>query len=605
MGGFQARGGGGVGVQDLQSRELRPGELRTAIARRDNLPFRAFATAMIALMLQLYIGMGWIWVWVGLYVAAQALELWLIRGVTAPGARPPAWRRWAVALTPLLTSAIFGFLALPLFASHERFAPTLGGLLLAGALLNVIVINSSLKSATLLAAAPHVFYLLVAPFVARAANPHSPLANALWFGAVLLIISVAVASRALQAALHAEAAARDEAERRRHEAEEAVAAKSAFVAMISHELRTPISAILAGAARLHADAPDTASRTHAQLIGDAGGMMRTLLNDLLDLSRLDAGRMAVEQSPFDLRKTVADTLRLWRPEAQKKGLRLRVEGAARLPRWVAGDSMRLRQVLNNLLSNAIKFTDQGAVTVRLVAREDGDGRLRLEATVADTGPGLTEADLARLFTPFDQLGSDVVRRHGGSGLGLVISRELARLMGGDLTVTSQPGRGACFRLEILVEAAEPEDESPGSVAIDGARVLAVDDHAVNRRALELVLQSFGIQPTLAESAERALELLATERFDVMLMDVYMPGMDGREATRQLRAGAGPNRDIPVIAVTASATAKDWEACRAAGMNAHVAKPIDPGQLHAALSQVLPDSQGAEAVDARPVPEAAG
>lgn len=604
MGGFQARGGGGVGIQELQSRQLRPGELRTAIARRDNLSLRIFATVMIALMLQLFVGMGWVWIWAGLYAAAQALELWLIRGVTAPGDRPPAWRRWAVALTPVLTSTIFGFLALPLFASHERFAPTLGGLLLAGALLNVIVVNSGLRSATILAAAPHVFYLLVAPLVARAANPHAPLANGLWFGAVLLIISVAVASRTLQAALHAEAVARDEAERRRHEAEEAVAAKSAFVAMISHELRTPISAILAGAARLHADAPDTASRTHAQLIGDAGGMMRTLLNDLLDLSRLDAGRMAVEQSPFDLRKTVADTLRLWRPDAQKKGLRLRVEGAARLPRWVAGDSMRLRQVLNNLLSNAIKFTSQGAITVRLAVHEDGD-RLRLEATVADTGPGIAQADLARLFTPFDQLGSDVVRRHGGSGLGLVISRELARLMGGDLTVTSQPGRGACFRLEILVEAAQPKGESPGSVAIDGARVLAVDDHVVNRRALELILQSFGIQPTLAESAERALELLDSELFDVMLMDVYMPGMDGREATRQLRSGDGPNRDIPVIAVTASATPKDWEACRAAGMNAHVAKPIDPGHLHAALSQVLPDSRGAEAVDARPIPETAG
>jgi signal transduction histidine kinase len=182
---------------------------------------------------------------------------------------------------------------------------------------------------------------------------------------LLLIVSVFVAARTLERALRAEAAAKEEAERRRHEAEEAVAAKSAFVAMISHELRTPISAILAGAARLHSDVPDASSKIHAQLIGDAGAMMRTLLNDLLDLSRLDAGRMAVEQAPFDLRQAMADTLRLWRPDANKKGLRLRVEGAAHLPRWVAGDSMRLRQVLNNLLSNAIKFTERGAVTVRL------------------------------------------------------------------------------------------------------------------------------------------------------------------------------------------------------------------------------------------------
>ena len=565
------------------------GEVRVALARRGNLYLRVVATVMIALMLQVFIGMSWAWIWAGVYAAAQLLELLLIRTlVRRPEPRRGRALRIAVAVMPVVTSAIFGFLALPLFASHERFAPTLGGLLLAGALLNVIVVNSSLRSATISAAAPHVIYLLIVPLVARAANPGARLADALWLGVVLLIVSVFVAARTLERALRAEAAAKDEAERRRHEAEEAVAAKSAFVAMISHELRTPISAILAGAARLHSDLPDAASKSHAQLIGDAGAMMRTLLNDLLDLSRLDAGRMAVDQSPFDLRQAMADTLRLWRPDAQRKGLRLRVEGAAHLPRWVAGDSMRLRQVLNNLLSNAIKFTPQGAVTVRLAAREAGD-HLVFEAIVADTGPGLDEEQLSRLFTPFDQLASSVVREHGGSGLGLVISRELARLMGGDLTVTSKPGKGSRFRLEIRVEAAQPEDDRTGAVSIEGARVLVVDDHVVNRRAIELVLQSFGIQPTLAESGERALELLHSEVFDVLLMDVYMPGMDGRDATRQLRAAEGPNRDIPVIAVTASATAKDWEACHAAGMNAHVAKPIDPSQLHAALSEVLPAS----------------
>ncbi|MBO9559444.1 MAG: response regulator [Caulobacter sp.] len=559
--------------------------MRAALARRGNLYLRVVATVMIALMLHVFMGARWTWLWAGTYSAAQLLELVLIRQLVR---RPHPGRvlRFAVAAMPAVTSIIFGFLSIPLFGSSVRFAPTLGGMLLAGALLNVIVVNSSLRSATISAAAPHVIYLLIVPFVARAANPHAPLANALWFGVALLVGSVFVAARTLERALRAEAAAKEEAERRRHEAEEAVAAKSAFVAMISHELRTPISAILAGAARLHSDVPDAASKLHAQLIGDAGAMMRTLLNDLLDLSRLDAGRMAVEQAPFDLRQAMADTLRLWRPDANKKGLRLRVEGAAHLPRWVAGDAMRLRQVLNNLLSNAIKFTDRGAVTVRLSAREDGEG-LMFEAVVADTGRGLTEAQLARLFTPFDQLASNVAREHGGSGLGLVISRELARLMGGDLTVTSKPGKGSRFRLEVRVEPAEAPDARAGGVVVEGARVLVVDDHVVNRRAIELVLQSFGIQPTLAESGERALELLQSEVFDVMLMDVYMPGMDGRDATRQLRATEGPNRDIPVIAVTASATAKDWEACHAAGMNAHVAKPIDPSQLHAALSEVLP------------------
>jgi two-component system, sensor histidine kinase len=561
--------------------------LHAAAARRGNVYLRLTATFSIAAILYVFIGMDWVWAWAGVYTLAQLFELWLFKRLKAAPERFLAgWRHWVLAIMPAITSIIFGALALPLFASHERFAPTLGGMLLAGSLLNVIVVNVSLRSATLAAAAPHVVYLLIAPFIGRAANPGAPLANALWFGVLLLIVSVTVAARTLEAALRAEEAAKAEAERRRHEAEEAVAAKSAFVAMISHELRTPISAILAGAARLHSEVPEASAKVHAQLIADAGGMMRTLLNDLLDFSRLEAGRMAVERAPYDLRQALADTLRLWRPEVQKKGLRLRIEGAAGLPRWVAGDALRLRQVLNNLLSNAIKFTDLGEVAVFLAAHRQGEG-WTLEIAIIDTGRGIEPEALPRLFTPFDQLTAEVVRRHGGSGLGLVISRELARLMGGDITVASEGlGKGATLRLTVRLDEAQAPPASADAASIAGTRVLVVDDHVVNRRAVELVLQTFGVTPVLAESGERALELLGAGAFDVVLMDVYMPGLGGRETTRILRGEPGPNREVPVIAVTASSTSKDWDACRAAGMDAHVAKPIDPAQLHAALVEVL-------------------
>lgn len=559
---------------------------RAVSSRLANTYLRLGATLAICVILHLFVGLRWVWIWGVVYTAVQLLEtLQAIRLIKRPQSLSDRWRRLSVTVLPFLTSSVFGFLAIPMFASSARFAPTLGGMLLAGALMNVVIVNGSLRAAMIAAATPHILYLLVIPIVARHANPDAPLANALWFGALLLIAAVAVASRTLRAALKAEADAKDEAERRRHEAEEAVAAKSAFVAMISHELRTPISAILAGAARLHSEVPEASSKVHAQLIADAGGLMRTLLNDLLDFSRLEAGRMMVEKAPFNLRQSLSDTLRFWRPELARKGLKLRVVGASTVPQWAIGDAMRLKQVLNNLLSNAAKFTRRGGVSVTLAAQTVGD-QVRLLIDVIDTGPGIPEAALSRLFTPFDQLNASVVRQHGGSGLGLAISRELARLMGGDLIAANAPAQGACFRLSILLEATDAPDIRVPGPSISGLRVLVVDDHVVNRRAVELVLQPFGVEATLVESGEEALELLGSEAFDAILMDVYMPGMDGRETTRLLRAGAGPNRDAPVIAVTASATAKDWEACAAAGMNAHVAKPIDPAELFAALAQVM-------------------
>jgi CheY-like chemotaxis protein len=205
---------------------------------------------------------------------------------------------------------------------------------------------------------------------------------------------------------------------------------------------------------------------------------------------------------------------------------------------------------------------------------------------------MTPDQLERLFTPFDQLDAGMARKHGGSGLGLVISRQLARLMGGDLTASSAPGKGAVFTLSLTLPRAEPEAADPVEFLGPPPRLLVVDDHAINRQAITLVLAPVGIVPETAASAEEGLERLAAEPFDIVLMDVYMPGMDGREATRRLRAHPGPNQDTPVIAITASATARDWEACLAAGMSGHVAKPIEPAQLYAALETALSAARAA-------------
>ncbi|MDB5431603.1 MAG: integral rane sensor hybrid histidine kinase [Caulobacter sp.] len=568
--------------------------VRAALARKSNIAMRMLTTFVVAPILYLVLGMSAAWPWAGIYLVSQIIELTVLKPIIAnPEAPVSGGRRVAFVAMLAFTSLVFGAISVPLFATPSSIGPAVATLMLCGAILNVIVVNTGWRAAAIAAGLPHIAYIFIGPLIAYAAHPEAPQWLALWLGGVLLAVAACVASLTLERALNAEAEAKAEALRRQAEAEAAVAAKSAFVAMISHELRTPISAITAGAAELARMEARTGGKAgHARLIGDAGKMMRALLDDLLDLSRLDAHRMEVEAIPFDLRQVVLDVVRMWRPVAREKGLRLRLDGAAVLPGWVEGDPTRVRQVLNNLISNAIKFTRTGSVTLRLEA-EPGPTGHRIGLAVVDTGAGMTPEQLGRLFTAFDQLGAGTARKHGGSGLGLFISRQLARLMGGDLTAASEPGGGATFEMRITLPLATPVEAAPEAPAAEpipreGAppRVLVVDDHVVNRQAVALMLEPAGIVPDSAGSAEEALEILAREPFDLVMMDVYMPDMDGREATRRLRAAAGPNQHTPVIAVTASATAKDWEACQAAGMTGHVAKPIDPAALYAALETAL-------------------
>jgi CheY-like chemotaxis protein/nitrogen-specific signal transduction histidine kinase len=393
----------------------------------------------------------------------------------------------------------------------------------------------------------------------------------------------------------------------RRRAEAATAAKSAFVAMVSHELRTPISGILAGAAELETAAADTTGRANAALITDSGRMMRTLLNDLLDLSKIEAGRMTVESTEFDLRRTLVGAVRFWRPETRRRGLKLRVHGARAIPQWVKGDPTRIRQIINNLVSNALKFTDRGTVTLSVwtIPIEGGGFLFRLE--VIDTGPGMEQGQLDRLFGAFDQLEPSTVRTHGGTGLGLHISRELARMMGGDLTADSAPGRGALFRLITPMEFARPVDQTSRPVQAPepepalGLRVLVADDHHVNRQAFSLMLQGICTEVRCVEDGQEALDVLATAPFDLVLMDLNMPRLGGLEAVRRLRAGGGSNRRTPVIALTASVTAGDVDACLEAGMDAFVMKPVEARELMAAIDQVL----SAGAAESAPSLEKAG
>jgi len=557
--------------------------LRAAVlARRRHLPSRVLTAVLMAA--GLHFAMGWpaMWLWFALYLVVQMFETWIGPRLLA---RPldSAAAAANVAIVLFMPSAlVFGGLSVALWGNAGVYGPALGVSVIAGAMTNVIALSRGSRIAFAASAVPYGLFLLAMPLT-DVGRVSSPLLATMMIATGLIMLNVIGAWITSEDARRAEDQAKAEAERRRAEAEAAVEAKSAYVAAISHELRTPISAILAGAAELERNGGASAGAP-ARLIGHAGQMMRALLDDLLDLSKIEVGRMEVESIPFDLRATVNNALKMWRPQAREKGLRMRVEGARALPAHVVGDPTRLNQVLNNLLSNAIKFTASGSVTVR-IASAPAPGGWAVSLSVADTGPGMTPDKVARLFMPFEQLEAGAARIHGGSGLGLAISRELARLMGGDLTATSAPGEGAAFTLHLTLPAAEAA-APPAEPETVEARVLVVDDHVVNRQALTLVLAPLGITPVTVGSAEEGLELLAHERFDVVLMDVYMPDMDGREATRLLRARSGPNQFVPVIAITASATERDWEACRAAGMTGHVAKPIEPAQLYAALEEAL-------------------
>ena len=569
----------------MQEMELtdRFGILGSAQARRRHIAMRIASAIIVGGVLHFALGWWMTWLWSAAYVGIQLLEAWMAPRLLNKSITTPAEAANIAVVLFFPGSLVFGGLAVALWLSVPGYGPALGVAVIASAMINLIALSRGSRLAFAASATPYGLYLLTMPMLdyGRVAGP---LLTTMMIAVGLIMLNIIGAWISTEEARRAQSQANEEAERRRTEAEAAVEAKSAYLAMISHELRTPISAILAGAADLERTSPGQ-GRAQARLIKGAGQMMRGLLDDLLDLSKIEVGRMEVESVDFDLRAVVSEALRMWRPEARNKGLRLRVEGASSLPERVQGDPTRLRQVLNNLISNALKFTPNGSITLRLSAQPTADGGYAVQVAVADTGPGMTPEQVDRLFTPFDQLDAGTARKHGGSGLGLAISRELARLMGGDLLASSAPGEGAVFTLQLTLPSGEAAVEAAAPETVE-ARVLVIDDHAVNRQAIALVLAPLGIVPETASSAEEGLERLAHERFDVVLMDVYMPDMDGREATRRLRAMVGPNQNVPVIAITASATERDWEACRAAGMTGHVAKPIEPAQLYAALDAAL-------------------
>jgi PAS domain S-box-containing protein len=369
----------------------------------------------------------------------------------------------------------------------------------------------------------------------------------------------------------------------RREAERLARSKSEFLANMSHEIRTPLNAIL-GFARIGVrDNRGRKTEDTCRHILDAGEHLLGVINDILDFSKIEAGKLAVERLPFRLAAIIANARSFVAEAARRKGLACEVETPEGLPEWVLGDAMRLQQILVNLLSNAVKFTQAGEVRLRIA--KEGE---TVHFKVIDTGIGMSGEQLGRLFTPFQQADSSTTRRFGGTGLGLAISRDLAKLLGGGISVESAPGAGSSFTLSLPLPASEavlsdyPGPAAPARRRLAGLRLLAAEDVEVNRLVLEDLLRHEGAQATFAENGRQVLEHISeagADVFDLVLMDVQMPEMDGYEATRRLREIAP---DLPVIGLTAHAMAEERAKCIAAGMLDHVGKPIDPDALVTAI-----------------------
>ncbi|HYC96905.1 ATP-binding protein [Brevundimonas sp.] len=537
-------------------------------------------------------------------VGPFAATLWFFGTIAAGALRGSVEKRisqrvgagWGLIFPAVATATTAAWATAPLmawFSGHPFGQPLAMTLLVSGYVLVFAQLRSSPKQAVVISS----------PYTVAAAI----VAGSLWgtdlfwafmgvvpftaAGLVVLVLMTMLREERIRAFQEHQAHLIEELESARDRANAASEAKSSFLGVISHELRTPMNGVLGAAQLLSATRLEPAQREYLSIIRNSGDNLLSLLNDILDMTKIEAGKMTFEMvdvSIDDLHKRVTGP---FQAQAEAKGLSFSTQFEGDAPAVVRGDPLRVCQVIHNLLSNAVKFTDAGEVAYTVRSERIADDRVRFDFSVKDSGAGISPEDLARLFQPFTQVDASSTRRFGGTGLGLTISRRMANIMGGDISVVSTVGEGSIFTFSVEAEVVEWTREAaaaPIAAEIEDGRslkVLVVEDHPVNRMILEAWMNSAGHASSTAENGLIAQEMAADQRFDLIIMDVNMPVMDGLTATRGIRAGGGVNAETPIVVLSASARTEDHEAGLEAGADAYLNKPIDFAALAMVMNRV--------------------
>jgi signal transduction histidine kinase/CheY-like chemotaxis protein len=569
-------------------------EIHLFVVSNRNVTNRAIHFCATAIGALAFAPATWVGLWLGAIIGAVAAGAWLSRKVETWTPRTRA----AVAFPSLLAvttanSAFYGVGAIGLWHSGSEFAR-----MFAVVILTICLVYALMQYY----ASQRLFYIVSAPYLAGLAYilagaviEHAP------HGGRLVVLAAACAAAAMgnliftaRRNLSGSREALREARRIATERERAAAAanqaKSTFLATMSHEIRTPLNGVLGMAQAMAAGPLAKQQRERVKVITQSGTTLLAVLNDILDFSKMEAGKLELESAEFDLAQQVDMVRGAFAGLADAKGVVLTCEVAPQMQGIYLGDAVRVRQILSNLISNAIKFTREGSITV--TAEAGGEGVLRLK--VCDTGIGIAPEALERLFEEFVQADASTTRRFGGTGLGLSICRRLAQGMGGGIEAASTPGQGTTFVVTLALprlRAAEPEPQeatTPADAELSELRVLAAEDNEVNQLVLRTLLGQVGVEVTIVGNGREAVAAWANGVWDVILMDVQMPEMDGLEATRSIRSreAAEGRAHTPIIALTADAMTHHIDSYRQAGMDAFVPKPIEAMRLFTTLQEAL-------------------